>query len=69
MKLRSEIVRMQCRVEREAPLEDRMTLLMALEWVLDQSISTSIGLEDWLQEQAEQFAIAKGKHDAANGNS
>ena len=51
MKRRSEIIAMQSRVERELEGEQKMLLLMALEWILNQIPSTSLGLEDWLEEQ------------------
>jgi hypothetical protein len=53
MKTKAQIRKMQDRIERETPIgEARMGLIMALEWVLGNAVSTSIGLEDWLDEEA-----------------
>jgi hypothetical protein len=59
MKRRSEVVAMSVRIERECPIQDRAMALMVLEWVLGGSISTSVGLEDWLSEQQEQLRRVK----------
>jgi hypothetical protein len=44
---------MQERIEREvSPGEARMALIMALEWAAGDGVSTSLGLEDWLDDLA-----------------
>lgn len=51
MKFRYEINAMLKRIESEVkPGEMRMALIMALEWIAGDGISTSLGLEDWLAE-------------------
>lgn len=53
MKTRAQVRAMQERIEREvSPGEARMALIMALEWAAGDGVSTSLGLEDWLDDLA-----------------
>lgn len=48
------LMKMIMRVERETEGQERMLLLMALEWAANfQYPSTSLALEDWLDEKKE----------------
>ena len=50
MRKRSEITAMLNRVECETSGQDRMLLVMALEYVLSDGVSTSLCLEDYLDD-------------------
>jgi hypothetical protein len=53
MKTEYQIAVMLQRIEALVPAGDRGAAIMALEWVINGPISTSVGLETWIEAYAE----------------
>lgn len=61
MKTKNQVQRMLDRIDTDTKLEValRHGLLMAFEWVLDGSISTSVGLETYLTEEGSGIKLSR----------